>query len=178
MNSRAHLPRLAGACQAGIRLVLSLSPVAVTSALPIIQSSGLFPYSRPYLALIGAPALRLAEAAPPPDLSVRPPSGAPPHPASASPEPAAASESKSPPSTQPAAISIAPAQAEPAKASKKTSTPPPILPDDTRSKVRPEDFLPFFKFPASDTNSTDNVSPATPPAPGILPPSSVTYRQQ
>lgn len=42
-----------------------------------------------------------------------------------------------------------------------------ILPDDTRTQIRAEDFLPFFQAPGA--------RPAA--APGTLPPSSATYTQ-
>lgn len=64
-----------------------------------------------------------------------------------------------------------------------TPTPPPvyktvpaIIPDDTRPVARPEDFLPYFRFPASA-----NVSVPTPSGvsqPGPLPASSATYQQR
>lgn len=54
----------------------------------------------------------------------------------------------------------------------------PILPDDTRPKVRAEDFLPFFQPPGANPNPND-VTVAPPPAePGTPTPSSATYRQQ
>jgi len=56
---------------------------------------------------------------------------------------------------------------------------PAILPDDTRPSTRPEDFLPFFKFPG--TGDVTVPSPATipsPPTPGQLPASSATYQQR
>ena len=130
------------------------------------------PPSRPYLAAVGAPNLRFSEAVPPPDLSVRPPAGAPPQPA-VNHEPDSVSASK--PETQAARTEpVAPPQPEVA-AKEPASTPPPsILPDDTRPKVRPEDFLPFFQFPGG--NSAPGT--LTPPAPGQQPLSTATYRQQ
>jgi hypothetical protein len=58
----------------------------------------------------------------------------------------------------------------------------PILPDDARPTVRPEDFLPFFQYPGSGSKSgaviiTNPVS-LTPAVPGTLPPSSATYIQR
>ncbi|WP_415908155.1 hypothetical protein [Oleiharenicola sp. Vm1] len=57
-----------------------------------------------------------------------------------------------------------------------------ILPDDTRPKVRAEDFLPFFQFPGSAPANGDVtvVAPVPNAAPGAapLPASSATYRQQ
>jgi len=56
--------------------------------------------------------------------------------------------------------------------------PPAILPDDTRPKVRAEDFLPFFQFPGSGANPSDVTVAPAPTEPGKLPPSTATYRQQ
>ncbi len=134
--------------------------------------------SRPYLVVAGPPALRFQDALVPlPDVSTRPPAGAPPHPfakpeisaARLEPrqeEPAAAAPSQAAPSSKPAAAP------EPA------STAAPILPDDAKSKVRPEDFLPYFQFPGAGPNPEDVSSAPTPPEPGKLPPSTATYRQQ
>ncbi len=73
-------------------------------------------------------------------------------------------------------VVTAPAHAAPLR------TPPPILPDDTRPKVRAEDFLPFFQFPGSAAaGDVTVVVPTTPggvPAPATQPRSSATYRQQ
>jgi hypothetical protein len=63
----------------------------------------------------------------------------------------------------------------------KIRLPAAILPDDVRPAVRPEDFLPFFQFPAP--GGTGNVrvivpvAPTAPSAPGTQPPSSATYIQ-
>jgi hypothetical protein len=48
------------------------------------------------------------------------------------------------------------------------------LPDDTRPKVRAEDFLPFFQFPGT---APAEVAPPPPP-PASLPLSTATYSQQ
>jgi hypothetical protein len=64
------------------------------------------------------------------------------------------------------------------KPEKPGSPPPAILPDDTRPKVRAEDFLPFFQFPGSGSNPNDVTVVPAPAEPGKLPPSSATYRQQ
>lgn len=60
--------------------------------------------------------------------------------------------------------------------------PPSIMPDDTRPKVHPEDFLPYFQFPVNAANpgNVTVVVPGTltPPAAGTQPPSTATYRQQ
>lgn len=68
-----------------------------------------------------------------------------------------------------------PARTSPAK------TPAAILPDDTRPKVRAEDFLPFFQFPGN-TPANGDVTVVAPvpnaPTAAPLPASSATYRQQ
>ena len=129
------------------------------------------PASLPYLKVAGAPSLRFRAAPPPPDLTSKPPAAGSPHPA---PVKAVSAE---PDVTMPAA--------EPVKVVK-DSTPEPtgpvtnkpaltILPDDTRSSTRPEDFLPFFQFPGA---SSELNAPARPPSQGQLPPSSATYQQR
>lgn len=129
------------------------------------------PASFPYLKVAGAPALRFRAAPPPPDLTSKPPAAGSPHPA---PSKVAASE---PDVTIPSA--------EPVKIQKDASPEPTgpvstkpaltILPDDTRSSTRAEDFLPFFQFPGS---SSDVSVPARPTSPGQLTPSSATYQQK
>lgn len=73
-------------------------------------------------------------------------------------------------------------KAEPSPANVKGHSSAPILPDDARPTVRPEDFLPYFQYPGSGSKSGGviiiNPVPATPPAPGTLPPSSATYIQR
>lgn len=156
-----------------------LSPAAVLFAPDFTAETRVAFLSRPYLAAIDPPGLRFAEALPPPDLSVHPPAGAPPHPPAASEPVVAVALPPSAPNPAPV-VSGPPPAARPAPAA--ATTPPPILPDETRAKVRPEDFLPFFQFPGN-ANQADGVTVAvpatlTPPAPGNQPPSSATYRQQ
>lgn len=56
-----------------------------------------------------------------------------------------------------------------------------ILPDNARPITRPEDFLPFFRFPAAtgQSGSVDVILPVPADAPAVapLPPSSATYFQ-
>jgi hypothetical protein len=190
MNFRAHQPRPAGARWAAIRLVLGLLPVMATSALSMApETAG----SRPYLVVTGTVPLRFEEPMPPPppDQIVRPPAGAPPHPAIPSsstvePEPAkestpeganpsgAADTTGSPESS----ASSPPLDATSTPVPKEKPPPPAILPDDTRPRVRAEDFLPFFQFPGSAANPNDVTLAPAPPTPGGQPPSSATYRQQ
>lgn len=142
--------------------------------------------SKPYLAVIGAPALRFAEATPPPDIAGRPAGAAPPHPSSMQEPSASAPPASSPvPSAPPAPIEPtppAPAANAPKPSTESANaaapiirTPPPILPDEVHPQARPEDFLPFFQIPSVRPGDT-NVVPV-PPTPGTLPPSSATYTQ-
>jgi len=53
-----------------------------------------------------------------------------------------------------------------------------ILPDDTRTEIRAEDVLPFFRFPGSPDSGVAVPFTATQPRGSTAPPSSATYRQQ
>jgi hypothetical protein len=174
---------------------LALLPFSVSLAtvVPVPIFAGEF-VSRPYLAVASAPALRFEERTPPPDLSVRPPAGAPPQPAGApgktepaGPTPPAplAQPAVSTPSLSPTESAAQPEIPPPSKDSGAAVAPsqpakPPasILPDDTRPKVRAEDFLPFFQFPGAPASPGDVILAPAPPVPGQQPPSSATYRQQ
>ena len=134
----------------------------------------------PYLAAVGAPALRFLPAAPAPDLVTRPPAAGPPLPGLPRTEPAAAPAS---PGAAPPAPAHEPADshavepgAEPAR-----GKPLPILHDELRPQVRPEDFLPYFQVPGSATQSGAVIpgayTPRGAPEPAPLPPSSATYTQ-
>lgn len=186
MNQRAKKPRPVDARLAGFRLALSLLPAVAISA-PTTLAPEYFPAtrSRPYLAIVGAPDFRFGSP-PPPDS--RPVASAPPQPAA---EP---SETAPPPAADPAMTAVAapvvpasepaqaPAQPDPAPAPSPQKTPPPIIPDNTRSRVRAEDFLPYFQFPGSGNSNGDVtiLAPGAPAAPSAsaIPPSSATYRQQ
>lgn len=141
-------------------------------------ASAIAAISRPYLTVIAVPPFRFAEPAPPPDLSAHPPAGAPP-------QPPATARTPATPADAPSAAASAGPDASAASASTPAADatgaehPAPlqkILPDDTRPKVRPEDFLPFFQFPGAGQPRL-TAAPA-PPVPGTLPPSSATYQQQ
>ena len=60
-------------------------------------------------------------------------------------------------------------------------TPEPILPDDARPHVLPEEFLPYFRAPGSGKKNPDVTllvpAPRSVPSPAPLPPSSATYTQ-
>ncbi len=171
-----------------LRLALCLLPVVAASAPSFAPGTTPANSPRPYLAVLGPPPLRFADAIPPPDLSVRPAVGAPPVPTA---------ETAGAPATVPTETSAEtpgsaalPTQAPDASAPESTAplpsspetgrTPAPILVDDTRPRVKTEDFLPFFVFPAQG-GAPQVVVPASAvaPAPGTaLPASSATYRQQ
>ena len=175
-----------------ILVLLHLSMVATAQAAH--QTLALpKPISRPYLATFGAPALRFQEAPPPPP-AVKPIASGPPVAASA-PEVAEVSlaNNQAAASTPPMPIdkpgpapieseqSPAPADSMPTAPIRPPAKALPILPDDTRSTVQSQDFVPLFRFPSA-SGSVEDVTVIvpgvpTPPAPKSLPPSSATYRQ-
>src|SRR5438105_5165193 len=91
---------------------------------------------------------------------------------------AAASTPPMPVHSTPPALPAEPKSAKPDEPTAPAAKPKPILPDDTRPRLRSQDFLPLFRFPGAGGPSED-VTPAVPapPAPGTLPPSSATYTQ-
>lgn len=185
MNSSAQPPRTVGVCGVGLRLLLGLLPCMVVGTPPLTPEPRWPIRSRPYLAVLGPSPLRIQAEVPPPDLSAHPPAGAPPqvvpHTTAESPgELPTPTELSSATATQPASehppiaenSPVPNAEEKPAKPAKS------ILPDDTRPKVRAEDFLPFFQPPGASPNPNDVTLTPTPPAPGVQTPSSATYRQQ
>ena len=136
--------------------------------------------SLPYLAAVGAPALRFLPAEPAPDLVSRPPAAGPPVPGPVRTAPAVApSHAATPPAAahDPADSPAVEPGAEPAKGRSL-----PILHDELRTQVRPEDFLPYFQVPGSATQPGAMVIPSAyaprgAPEPAPLPPSSATYTQ-
>ena len=99
------------------------------------------PKSRPYLLVAGSPSLRFREAiVPQPDLSTRPPAGAPPHPedrgSSSTSTLAKANVAAATPAIPAAASPSTPAQKAPPP-SDSGPPPTPIIPDDAKPKVRP-----------------------------------------
>jgi hypothetical protein len=183
MNLRAQPPNTAGVCRVGLRLLLGLLPFMVAAS-PQLNPDPRWPTrSRPYLVVLGSSPLRIREASPPPDLSVHPPAGAPPQPMAEAPgHPGAIPPQTEIPTSAEATPQTIPSGTEnptvPAPEGKPTKPAKSILPDDTRAKVRAEDFLPFFQPPGANQNPNDVTVAPTPPAPGIQPPSSATYRQQ
>lgn len=184
MNLRAQPPNRSGVCRVGLRLLLGLLPGMVIAAPPLTPDPR-WPTrsSRPYLTVLGSSPLRIQEAIPQPDLSARPPAGAPPQPTADAPEspvailPREEAQTPSEQTTQliPTGTDNPPVPAPEEKPLKPARS---ILPDDTRPRVRAEDFLPFFQPPGANQNPNDVTVAPTPPSPGIQPPSSATYRLQ
>ncbi len=187
MNQRASLPDRAAKTGRSPHLWLLTLPLLAAVSVPASNrssahdtppSSPASEESRPYLTAISVAPFRFRDAVPPPDLTVRLPAGAPPEPGPAPSEKAAA--------PAPAPVAVAPdptvqpepRDQKPAPEPTPTEQPKsfaPILPDDTRPKVRAEDFLPFFQYPNS---SNIDVSVGAPASPGRMPNSSASYRQQ
>lgn len=190
-------------------LLLPLMAVARAWCRPNLNVEvGLTPL-KPYLAVLGSPPLRIEEAIPPPDLTTRPSAAAPPQPDVAADNgqparaPAAADATDSAGSASPtaaassstSAVSPAPATDRGAVSDNSTSsptvasspadqpadvhTPAPILPDETRPQVRPEDFLPYFQIPATQPGDPNVIVPVPRQTSGSIPvpPSSATYTQ-
>jgi len=181
-------------------LVMVLGTEATPRAGPMLPRAGmpsprpLRPHpadnaTSPYLLAVGPPPLRFEQAPPPPDLSTRPATGAPPLPAvieemvatntasarSVTPSRGSEGAAVDPRQTSPADSAQTLVEV-PAKAPGKKEAPA-LLPDDTQRDIRPEEVLPFFQFPGS--GGTTIVVPAVPVSPesSRLPVSSAVYRQ-
>jgi hypothetical protein len=135
----------------------------------------------PYLPVTGPVALRFQAPPLPPTFAPRPAAGGPPVPTAATEGPPLPEEGTAA-SHRPDVTKPGPSAAESpvSTAAAPKPTPPPILPDDTRPRVQPEDFLPYFQFPAGPSGDAQIITPfRTAPAPADrTPPSSATYRQQ
>ena len=142
----------------------------------------------PYLLATGAPPLRFQDASPPlhPAPSAPAPATTPaPTPTSDGATPAVTEETApgtvviTDPATPDTATAVPPTNPETPTAPAKT--PAPILPDDARTPIRAEDFLPYFQIPGTAKTPADVTLlvpvPKAPPAPAALPPSSATYTQ-
>jgi hypothetical protein len=147
------------------------------------------PERDPYLTSVGAPALRFRVPDPEPEHAPRPVAIGPPvaglnvaesavaaantaarlGPEVGEPKPV---EFIAPPRDSP----TAPTPGETARAALAESAKPApraILPDETRPRVRPEDFIPYFQMPGATPLNGANSTPV----PNSLPPSSATYQQ-
>jgi hypothetical protein len=161
-------------------LVPTSTDVHARSRLPSNPDSDPVPTgnSRPYLKIAGSLPLRFGTAPRPiPILASKASvSNPPPQPIAATPvEPAPAPlspviEEKNPP-TEPPIVPVS----TPVESKRVLS----ILPDDTHPSTRPEDFLPFFQFPAGrNVNVVVPAGAIKPTTPGQLPASSATYQQR
>ncbi|MEI6106303.1 MAG: hypothetical protein WCR49_04740 [Opitutae bacterium] len=136
------------------------------------------PHSHPYLKITSALALRF-RATQPPNLShTSPPAGASPQPGTVAAEPMQAPPAP-PPAKEMKPVAREPASLPPPK-SAEPNYPPSILPDDTHAPTRPEDILPYFLIPGSNSDVTI-MAPSILnrlPTPSQLPASSATYQQK
>ena len=179
MHSTALPGRHAGIRGYGLYLSMFLIPGTVLCMPLSFSEPKPANRSRPYLVVAGPPALRFQDAlVPQPDVSTRPPAGAPPHPMARPAFSAVRVEPRQEEVPSATAATSQPLPPKPAPAPEQGTTAAPILPDEARSKIRPEDFLPYFQFPGAGSNPEDVSSVPTPPEPGKLPPSTATYRQQ
>jgi hypothetical protein len=182
--SLALLPALASEARA---LSAPQRKPAVRSAAQPVGVSNSKP--RPYLAALGPLPLRFAR--PGLEPTAEPPASPEPKPATPPEQTApAANDSAHPPltpSSDNAPKNDAPASDSPAalETSEPTTHPAlPILPDDTKRELRPEDVLPFFRYPnASPTTGDASVQVLIPftaaqPQSTPIPPSSATYQQK
>ena len=198
MNQREPTSAPVGAGQALPCLALLLLPLLTAAqgwARPALSAPA--SSAKSYLVALGSPPLRFEEPAPPPDLVTRPPAAAPPQPTpganvSDSAQPALEADALATTSTvAPATAAIVgtspidsveveldePLPALIDDAPEPARTPPPILRDDLRPQIRPEDFLPYFQIPAPGTDATVIVPTPRTPNGTPLPPSSATYTQ-
>lgn len=130
--------------------------------------------SEGYLSVIGGPGLRFCAPEPAGEQVIKPA-------VAVLPAPPVAPVAPSPPGpgdTERSAVRKEPKPGpKPSAASPAKAPPPPILPDDLRPQVRPEDFLPFFQPPGGSSGSVPVGVPVPPGAPAQLPPSSATFMQ-
>lgn len=159
------------------RFAIFLLPATVTSS-----SSGLLdqddwatsPPSRPYLAVLGPPALRFADAPAPALLPVVAAGGKPADENLAGKKDVVLPEvTPSPGSLSDALDSRKAAGVTESSDARALNRPKPILRDEFSVPARPEDFLPFFAFPPARRDGS-----LLSPGQIVPPPSSATYRQQ
>lgn len=172
MNFSANKPYLAQLRKAWYYLFCGFSPALASKlverpmgaaekrVVPLSQMEA----SHPYLSVVGPPPLRFMPRASTPSMD--------------------APRLKSAPAAEHAELPVSKAQPTAPNIPAQTTTPsvkpvpsrptdagePSIIEDDTRPRVHPEEFLPFFQLPSSahSTSPQDSQPP--------LPPSSATYR--
>ena len=178
-----------GISEGSVRTLLP-EPPAQALAGPRVRGDGAdpaSPESRPprapqpgaygYLGVIGPPPLRFME----PESPLEPP-GPPPAPEAAKPK---VIEKVAATSITPDVV-VNPGIPDSARKTSRqeqvtsAGAPPPLIPDDSSPRVRPEDFLPFFQFPGSrrGLDGGSIPAPATPAAPSTLQPSSASFREE
>ena len=140
-----------------------------------------YPYSSPYLAVVGPPPMRFREPPAPPSFELEPVAAGPAQleeniPASPPPAAGGRLDSSQPMAASPKSPIRSPSSSAPANRPEE-GEPSSILPDDMRREVRPEDLLPYFQYPRNG-GAVIGVPGAAQPAQPALPPSSATYRQQ
>lgn len=182
MNHRDPTSVPSGAGRAIPCLALLLLPWVACDrgwARPVVPNGPPLAEPTPYLATIGSPALRFAEALPPPDLVTRPPAAAPPQPADAAATPKPDVIPFTPAVTESSAAATPDAVRQNPAPESVAGTPLPILPDELKPHVRAEDFLPYFEIPAANPGDPNVIVPVprVPATPAPLPPSSATYTQ-
>lgn len=171
--SFAFIPTLTIA-ESGISISIRSSRSPYNSDTPVRQSQPV-----PYLRLVGPPPMRFQEPPAPPAFELEPVATGPAFIESDRPSMAPA-QAKEKPETPVHSVPAGKTGAAPTLEKKPEEHEAiPILPDDTRRDVRPEELLPFFQFPRNG-GTTMGVRVPVPPQPTApaMPPSSATYRQQ
>lgn len=128
------------------------------------------PGHRPYLTAVATPGLRLRESAPAPSYDLEPMAMSPVLPEEST-RPQTTASGKERPDIILATPPPKPATETRTKAGEEDI--PPILPDDLRREVRPEDVMPYFTYPRAGYFLGIEVPPQPPSIP-----SSATYKQQ
>lgn len=143
------------------------------------------PASKPYLTVSAAPALRVRPPAPPPAYDADPSPGGVSYldESTLPPAPPVAQERMEDTPT----VTIGTTTTQDRYRRVQEEEVPPILPDDLRKEIRPEDVVPFFQLPGYESpldvqqpQATPTppapATPSRPPSPTQIP-SSATYRQ-
>ncbi|MEO7597437.1 MAG: hypothetical protein ABIV50_00790 [Opitutus sp.] len=191
MNYREPTSTSYGVGRAFACLALLLLPLlsgAHASAWPQLLPPAGLTQPTTYLVALGAPPLRFQEAASTVALATRPPIPGSSRIATVDTSSAELDVSLRPELEKPAdfhaaltaqeSVSPLASEAEPSTR-RQAKVPMPILPDETRSQARPEDFLPFFQIPATQPGDVNVIvsAPRAPANPSSLPLSSATYTQ-